>query len=148
MRISAKGRYALAALIEIGKQTRNGGMASVISISETLGISKIFLEQVVALMKKADLLLSAKGAKGGYQLAEPPRNITVLSVLGAVENLLFEKSNDTVLEMAPATENALRINVWNKLDAAIEDCLSGITLQDLIESAAQQNSDHSFMMNI
>lgn len=148
MRISAKGRYALAAFIEIGRQTRNGEMASVISISETLGISKIFLEQAIAQLKKANLLLSTKGARGGYQLAEPAQNITVRDILGAVENLLLEKSDASVSERAPAIEAALRDKVWNKLDTTIENCLSAITIQDLMEHTDQQNGDQSFMLNM
>ncbi len=46
MRISAKGRYALASMIDIARHSGNGKYITVISISERLGISRIYLEQV------------------------------------------------------------------------------------------------------
>jgi len=148
MRISAKGRYAFAALIEIARQTRVGEVASVVSISEKLGISKIFLEQTVAVLKKNAIIQSRKGARGGYQLAREARAITAFDVLSAVENTLMEKADSTVSGQSPSTEVAMRELVFKKLDRAIEDCLSGVTIQDLLEYADRQNSEQSFMLNM
>ncbi|MDR2710857.1 MAG: Rrf2 family transcriptional regulator [Burkholderiales bacterium] len=148
MRLSAKGRYALAALIEIARQTQRGELVSVLSISEKLGISKIFLEQVAVALKKSGILQSVKGARGGYQLAREARVITALDALAAVENTLMEKNDDTVYEQSPAIETAMRIMVFDKLDRAIETCLSGVTIQDLLEYADRQNSEQAFMLNM
>lgn len=147
MRISAKGRYALAALIEIARQTRVGGVVSVVNISEKLGISKIFLEQTVAALKKDAIIQSTKGARGGYQLAREARTITALEVLSAIENTLLEKADNTVSRQSPATEAAMRM-VFDKLDQAIEACLSGVTLLDLLEYADRQNKEQAFMLNM
>ena len=85
MRISAKGRYALAAAISMAQQHGTGEYITVISISEKLGISKIYLEQVFSLLKRAGLVTSVKGAQGGYQLSRMPGQITALDLLMAVE---------------------------------------------------------------
>ncbi|MCL2871371.1 MAG: Rrf2 family transcriptional regulator [Betaproteobacteria bacterium] len=148
MRLSAKGRYALAALIEIARQTQKGEIVSVLSISEKLGISKIYLEQVATSLKKSGIIQSTKGARGGYQLAQEARAITVLDVLAAVENTLMEKSDETVSEQSPSIEAAMRELVFNKLDRAVETCLSGVTIQDLLEYADRQNSEQAFMLNM
>jgi len=148
MRISAKGRYAFAALIEIARQTMVGEVASVVSISEKLGISKIFLEQTVAVLKKNAIIQSRKGARGGYQLAREARTITAFDVLSAVENTLMEKADSTVSGQSPSTEVAMRELVFEQLDRAIEGCLSGVTIQDLLEYADRQNSEQSFMLNM
>jgi Rrf2 family protein len=148
MRISAKGRYALAALIEIAQQAKLGEVVSVVSISEKLGISKIFLEQTVAALKKDAIIQSRKGAKGGYQLAREARTITALDVLSAVESTLLEKADSTVSEQSPATETAMRKMVFDRLDQAIKASLSGVTIQDLLEYASQQNSEQAFMLNM
>jgi Rrf2 family protein len=148
MRISAKGRYALAAMMEIARQTRIGELASVVSVAEKLGISKIFLEQAVSQLKKGNLLYSVKGARGGYQLARAPHTITVLDVMAPVENTLLEKEESTTLERVPATEAALKHMVWHKLDAAIEECLSSITVQELLDYADQQEGEQAFMLNM
>ena len=68
MRISAKGRYALAAAISMARQYGTGEHITAISISEKLGISKIYLEQVFSLLKRAGLVNTVKGAQGGYAL--------------------------------------------------------------------------------
>jgi len=148
MRISAKGRYALAALIEIARQTELGEVVSVVAISEKLGISKIFLEQTAMLLKKGGLIQSTKGAKGGYQLARRARSISALDVLLVVENTLLEKTDATVAGQSPATETALREKVFNRLDKAIETCLAGVTIQELLEYADLQNSEQAFMLNM
>jgi Rrf2 family protein len=148
LRISARGRYALAALIEIARQTRTGKVVSVVSISDRLGISKIFLEQTVALLKRSGVLQSIKGARGGYQLAKDARAITVLDVLQAIENTLFEKSDETVSETSPATEAALKEKVFRPLDSVIENALALVTVQDLLDYADEQTTEQSFMLYI
>ncbi|MCL2011816.1 MAG: Rrf2 family transcriptional regulator [Cystobacterineae bacterium] len=148
MRISAKGRYALAALVEVARQTQKRAVVSVVSIAERLGISKIFLEQIALLLKKGGLLQSTKGAKGGYQLAREANKISAFHVLSIVENTLLEKTDNTVLEASPTTEAALREKVFNPLDKAVEACLSRITLQELLEYADLQNNEQAFMLNI
>ena len=148
MRITAKGRYALAAIVEIAAQTKAGETVSVVGIADKLGISKIFLEQAISQLKKAELLRSTKGPKGGYQLARSPQSITVLDTLAAVENVLLEPADPTVAEQAPGLEAALRDQVWDRLDNAITSCLGATSIQDLLDAALQQHSDQAFMLNI
>lgn len=148
MRISAKGRYALAALIEIARQTHKGEIVSIVSISERLGISKIFLEQIAASLKKSNIIQSTKGARGGYQLAQEANAISALEVLSAIESTLMEKADDTVSGRSPVIEAAMRVMVFDKLDQAIEACLSGVTIQDILEYADLQNSEQAFMLNM
>ncbi|NLC76900.1 MAG: Rrf2 family transcriptional regulator, partial [Clostridia bacterium] len=131
MRISAKGRYALAAVTFMAQHYNSGEYITVISIAEELGISKIYLEQVFSLLKKAEIVLSSKGAQGGYQLTRMPEQITVLDVLAAVEVSLFEQAQETVPEKAPEIEKALRLSVFEVLDESVAKILSWITVADL-----------------
>lgn len=85
MRISSKGRYAVAAMTELAGAWKRSESLTVLRISETLGISKIYLEQVFSLLKRAQLVNSIKGAQGGYQLAKPPEEITAADILSASE---------------------------------------------------------------
>jgi len=89
MRISAKGRYALASVVFMAQQHESGEYITILSISEKLGISKIYLEQVFSLLKRGNIVNSIKGAMGGYQLTRMPQQITVLDVLKAVELSLY-----------------------------------------------------------
>ncbi len=148
MRISAKGRYALAAAVRMARQHGSGEYITVISISEGLGISKIYLEQVFSLLKRGGLVNSVKGAQGGYQLTRPPEEITVLEVLSAVETALFENTEDTVREKAPDIESALRLSVFDPLDQSVREILSGITLSALQAEADRHRPDSASMYYI
>jgi Rrf2 family protein len=148
MRISAKGRYALAATISMAENYSNGENITVISISEKLGISKIYLEQVFSLLKRGGIVNSIKGAQGGYQLARMPSQITVLEVLKAVEFSLFEPTEETVQSKAPEFEAAMRFSVFDALDSAIRNTLEQITLYDLITEAEKHKADQGFMFFI
>lgn len=135
MRISAKGRYALASMVCMAQRYPSGECIAVASVSERLGLSKIYLEQVFAQLKKGNLVHSEKGAQGGYQLARPPQNITVYDVLCAVESALFEASQDAVSPKAPEIEAAIHTAAFGALDSAIKTTLQGITLSDLVNEA-------------
>lgn len=148
MRISAKGRYALAAMMNMAENYDNDKYITVISISEKLGISKIYLEQVFSLLKRGGLVNSVKGAQGGYQLIRTPQQITALDVLSAVELSLFERAEDTVREKAPEVESVMRRSVFNTLDKAVKDTLNKITLYDLAEETQNHKNSHPFMFYI
>ena len=148
MKVSAKGRYALAAILDIAQQFDSGEYITVLSISERLGISKIYLEQVFSLLKRGGLVVSVKGAQGGYQLSRKPGQITVMDVLSAVELSLFEQTNETVLEKAPEIEAALRLSVFDVLDKSLKDTLSAITLIDILNEVERHKHEHTMMFYI
>ena len=80
MRISAKGRYALAAMIHLGRY-KEGECIPLIQIAETMDISKIYLEQVFSLLKRAGLVSSIKGSQGGYQLTRYSKDISIYDIM-------------------------------------------------------------------
>lgn len=148
MRISAKGRYALASTISMAQDFSNGENITVISLSEKLGISKIYLEQVFALLKRGEIVTSLKGAQGGYMLARSPRDITAYQVLSAVENSLIEVSEETVAQKAPQIDAAMHALVFSTLDVAVKNALENITLDDLVNEAEKLNHSDSLMFFI
>ena len=148
MRISAKGRYALASVVSMAQQYDTGEFITLISISERLGISKIYLEQVFSLLKRAELVISVKGSQGGYQLARAPKLITALDVLAAVETSLFDRSEDTVPEKAPEIESAMRALVFEALDQSVSEALIRCTIEDLLAAAEQHKAAHAVMFYI
>lgn len=148
MRISTKGRYALAAAISMSQQHDNGEYITVLSISEKLGISKIYLEQVFSLLKRGGLVISVKGAQGGYMLSRMPDQITVFEILSAVEGALFESAEDTVESNAPGIEKAMRLSVFEVLDKSVKDALTSVTLDDLTSEAEKNNTSSAQMFYI
>jgi Rrf2 family protein len=148
MRISARGRYALAATISMAARHGSGENITVVSLSDRLGISKIYLEQVFSLLKKADVVCSQKGAQGGYRLSRLPRKISALEVLEATDLSLFEGVGDTVADKAPEIETVLRLKVFDAVDGAVRDRLGAISLQDLAEEMKKHAKDQDYMFFI
>ncbi len=147
MRISVKGRYALAAMIHLAQHYNSGDCITVLSISEKLGISKIYLEQVFSLLRRGKLVQSAKGAMGGYLLYKSPKQITAFDVLYAVEVSLFEPTEETVSQRANDIEKTMQMAVFSTVADTIKDTLSKITLQDLV-TEAEKNRSQGFMFYI
>lgn len=153
MKISAKGRYALAALTYMAR-TQPGGSASgceavtVIKISERLGISKIYLEQTFSLLKRAGLVSAVKGSQGGYFLAHSPEEITALHILSAIENAMFEDAEKTVADNAPDIDASLQEAVFSPLDNAIRQSLDSVTLAGLVAHAEEHRQNNGYMFFI
>lgn len=148
MRISSRGRYGLAAMMIIAEYADSADTVTVIRIAEKLGISKIYLEQVFSLLKKAGLVTAIKGSQGGYRLAQPTTAITALDILQAVEHSLFEPAEESVLKKAPNIEEALQSDVFTALDTAVADTLKKVTLDDLSAHALRLRSDGGMMFYI
>lgn len=91
MKISAKARYGLAAIITMAKKSDEEECITVLSLSEDLKISKIYLEQVFSQLKRGEIVTSTKGSRGGYSLSRPASEITVYDLLVTIENSLLKK---------------------------------------------------------
>ncbi len=148
MRISAKGRYGLAAMISMAQNMSHDQNITIISISERLGISKIYLEQVFALLKRAELVESAKGSSGGYQLIRPAEKITAYDIISAIEQLLFEPTKKSLSDDAEPIEKAMQRRIFEPVDDAITGALQKVTLADLVSEAERYGGGESIMYYI
>ena len=145
MKISAKGRYGLAAMTYLARSYAAGAPVTIISISEKLGISKIYLEQVFSLLKRARLVNSIKGSQGGYQLSRAPRAISAYDILAAIELALMEQAAPAAPDKMPELDRALETRVWQPLDEAIHKSLASVSLDDIL-TAIDAEKDASSLM--
>ena len=144
MKISAKGRYGLAAMVYLARNYDAASPVTIISISESLGISKIYLEQVFALLKRSGLVNSIKGSHGGYQLVRSPSEITAYDILSPIELQLLEKASPAT-DKIPTLDNMLAQCVFEPLDAEIKATLQKISLDYLLTALAKEESAESLM---
>ena len=144
MRLSAKGKYALAAMEVLARRHSSGTPVTILSIAEQLGISKIYLEQVFSLLKRSGLVSSIKGSQGGYQLTRMPQSITAYDVLSSIELGLTEETQ-AATGGVPVLDEALRDTVFTPLDEAIKKVLSSITLEDIITATEKHLKDERLM---
>lgn len=145
MRISTKSRYGVASMICLVQDSRQGDPVTILSISERLGISKIYLEQVFSLLKRAKLVVSTKGSQGGYRLSSPADKITLEMILRATEAGLFEPTERSVSTDARSIDSAMDAKVWNPLDQAISYTLNNITLAELVADVEKRQQGNDFM---
>ncbi len=85
MKISTKGIYALEVAVDLAIYSNEKSLVSIKSVAERRQLSEKYLERIVAMLKKAGIVKSTRGANGGYCLAKDPEEISVLDVLTAAE---------------------------------------------------------------
>ena len=137
MRISTRGCYAVSALIEMSLDT-SGDRIAVATLAQRLGISKIYLEQVFSILKRAGLITSTKGAQGGYTLQKKPAEITMYDILSPIEQHLFETADKSLENIPQELAVGLDELVIAPLDSAIFTALNSITLEKLAEDTARR----------
>lgn len=144
MKISAKGRYGIAAMVYLARRYDTSSPVTIISISEHLGISKIYLEQIFSLLKRSKLVNSIKGSQGGYQLSRHPRTITAYDILASIEISLIEKTGITSEKM-DQLNHILAREVFDVLDKSIFEILNAISLEDLLSALNREESNENLM---
>ena len=104
--ITTKSPYALKALTELGRQ---GGDAPIPigELARQRGIPVQFLEQLFAVLRRAGLLRSQRGVKGGYSFARPPADITVLEIVELLDGPVGGGSESVFADAAAATRAVL-----------------------------------------
>jgi Rrf2 family protein len=135
LQVPAKTDYALRAAAELAQATNEG--AEPVKgeyISESQGIPKKFMENILHDLKRAGLVRTRRGASGGYWLARPPEEIVLADVIRAVEGPLANVRGEypESVEYPPGAAEALR-EVWIAVRANLRAVLESVTLADLAD---------------
>ncbi len=146
MKLSAKSRYALASVTKMAMAYDSKVTMTILEIATDLKISKIYLERVFSQLKQGNVVSAIKGAQGGYFLTKTPDQITIYEILASVEPALFAENDKTVEEIAPKIEQALQKQVYARLDEALKESLSTITLANLAEDAKKDNDNYMYYL--
>ena len=121
-------------------QNQGDGYVSLKDIANRQEISKKYLEQIVAILNKPDVLRTNRGYQGGYRLAKNANEYTVGDILRLTEGGLAPVScldNSPIL--CDRAEDCITLPIWKGLYKVISEYLDSITLQDIID----KNSDVS-----
>ncbi len=130
MKLSAKGRYAIKALVNIATNDSKTPK-TLLEISKYQGISLSYLEQLFSLLRKHNLVSGVRGPGGGYRLKDNPDNITIASIIKAinpehVSQVNHEKTDDVV---------------WEKFSNKLTNYLDTVTLGSLIDETKTSNNE-------
>jgi Rrf2 family cysteine metabolism transcriptional repressor len=146
MLFSTKAEYGVRLMVELGRQPGSEPVAlSTVAEAERLPLS--YLEHLVAKLRQAELVVSTRGAHGGYRLNRPPEQITMAEVVEALEGKIapmecfYEAPEGKVLcshesdgDRACATKL-----LWTRVQGGVNRALAGTTLAELVEFAAKHD---------
>ena len=139
MLFSTKAEYGVRLLVELGR--RGGGTPvalATVAEAETLPLS--YLEHLVARLREAELVSSTRGAHGGYRLARPAEEITMLEVVEALEGpvapmeCFHTDSEGRVLcsHEADGDRTCATKMLWTRVHGGVTRALAGTTLDELV----------------
>jgi Rrf2 family protein len=138
MRLSMKGDYGVRAMLDLAERAGQGPIQSE-AIARRQSISDAYLDQLLTLLRRAGLVRSVRGPRGGHELARAADAISLMDVLSALEG--------DFLAIGPAAGPGggradgaadlptvlVQRELWAKVRAATEQLLAGTTVQDLLE---------------
>lgn len=140
MKISTKGRYALRMLVDLAEH-QNDGYVALKDIANRQNISKKYLEQIVPVFNKSNILKTNRGFQGGYRLARTPEKYTVGEILRLTEGSLAPVAClDNEPNQCERVAECATLPVWQGLYKVISEYLDGITLQDIIDQQRERYS--------
>lgn len=134
MKVSTRGEYGVRAMVALAKHYGEGP-ASITTLSMESAVPYSYLEQLIAPLKKSGLVVSRRGAAGGYQLARAPEHIGIGEIYRAMEGPIAPMecvSEDLAEQTCPLIPNCETRPVWIEVRNSIASTLDSMTLADLL----------------
>ncbi len=136
MLISTKGRYALRVMIDLAEH-QTDGYIPLKEVARRQEISEKYLESIIKLLVKANLLTGLRGKGGGYKLTKSPDEYTVGHILRLTEDSLAPVScMEPGAGSCSHAAECRTFSVWQGLANVINEYLDGITVADLMKTDA------------
>ena len=137
MKITTKGKHAVRVMIDLARN--ESGYASISEIAQRQDISVKYLEQIISLLVKANLVESMRGATGGYKLTKKTSDYSIKEILDATgDNPKLVSCLEGV--PCPRERKCESVVIWQELTSIINDYLEKVSLQDLIDRAYGKNN--------
>jgi Rrf2 family transcriptional regulator, cysteine metabolism repressor len=122
--VTSKSRYAVVAMAELAR-SGDGGPIPIAQIAERRDMPVQFLEQLFSTLRRGGLLNSQRGVKGGYTLARPAEDITVLEVVQALDGKVGEEGKEAG-------------GIWAEGVEALRDVFRSTTIADIARREADE----------
>lgn len=124
MKLSSRAHYAIKTVLELS--THIDEPVTLAHLAQAQNISISYLEQIFALLRKCDIVKSARGPGGGYMLNKPLNEISIASIVKAVDKATVKETS-----MEPEFNNSDSHTLWLRLLDLIGGYLDGISLAEL-----------------
>lgn len=138
IRFSTRGEYGIRMMMDLARHYGTGPQP-LSEVARREGLSAAYLEQLVGKLRKAALLTSHHGAHGGYELARPPKEITVGDVMRVLEGPISPmicategETEDLCYRQYFCSANL----VWERVRDSVAQALDSLTLADLVPPKA------------
>ena len=142
MMFSTRSEYGVRVMIQLGRR-HGAGPVPLAEVADSEQLPLAYLEQLIARLRKAELVASTRGAHGGYELARAPEAITMAEVVQALEGNLapMQCLSDPVTSRVlcnhelDADEGCATKLLWTRVQAGVSRALEQTTLAELVEFA-------------
>ena len=134
MRITTWAEYGVICALHLARRTEIGPVNGR-EIARQERLPGDYVEQILLRLRRAGVIASTRGARGGYVLARPPEQVSIRAVIQASELETFDLhcvSHPLEEERCSASHNCSIRPVWVMLQRKIDDVLEGVTLADLL----------------
>ena len=134
MNVSAKTVYACLAMLELASQYGADRPVRISEIARLQDVPPRFLVQILLQLKRAGLVVSTRGAAGGYHMTVPPEEISLGQVMDVIGNRTEEsRVASQTASHSPAAE--VLVETWRDVAAVEREMLDDISLADLLKRA-------------
>jgi Rrf2 family protein len=136
MRITTETEYALIIMLHLVRRGAGQPAVSARQIAEDESLPSEFVEQILLRLRRAELVESVRGAKGGYRVAREGSEVSLFEVMAVTERQPFETACERHAidegRCGPGKDCSIR-PVWFALQRQIDGFLGGISLNDLLD---------------
>lgn len=139
MRITKWGEYGILCCIQLVTADGSNITKGASAIAQEVGIPLDYTQQILQRLRKAGVVSSVRGPRGGYSLTKSPETTTLKDILYAAEGATFEVLCDGngIYEGCSTAQSCGLQGVWRELQSSIDDLLEGKNLRDLVATHVQ-----------
>ena len=145
MKISTKGRYGLRILLDIALYRVGDKPRMIREIASNQKISEKYISRLIIELRKAGMVKSIRGSKGGYRISREPKEITLLDVVEVMEGPVSIVDCVSARDCCPRIASCVTREIWTELNNQIREALQKITLQEIIDRYRAKNGDGEFL---
>lgn len=131
MKLPAKIEYAYKAILELALRYDKNGPVQLSTMSESQGIPKKFLIQLLLRLKNANVVDSSRGVSGGYYLTRPPSQISLADVVRAVDESMIEAPKEFRGLKGSQSERLLS-RIWSDITRNVAKRLEELTFDKFV----------------
>jgi len=141
MRLTTKGRFAVAAMVDLAMRGSRGPV-TLAAISERQNISLSYLEQLFGKLRRNEIVESVRGPGGGYYLARHANKINIAEIIQAVDEPM-DATNCAGRGDCFSGQPCVTHDLWMGLNEKIFDYLESVNLQQLVDGYNKRNNGAS-----